>query len=152
MQHRWKRNLGVAVAIAAGSAAAHGCGAAEPPQSAPSAGERAGPHAPRIADGAYVRARGTVLSALQGRVAGMRVQRTLPCPQITLRGPVSIAGSNDPVIYVDGIRAANTCVLEMMNAADVDRVEVYPSGVAPGGQHRNSPTGLILVYMRRSET
>ena len=48
-----------------------------------------------------------VENALQGKVAGLRIQTTSSeaggDPQITLRGPGSITGSSSPLIVVDGI-------------------------------------------------
>jgi hypothetical protein len=71
------------------------------------------------------------------------------CAEITLRGQQSMLGSNDPVIYVDGTRAADTCVLEMLNVAEIERVEVYPLGLRSG--YMSSPTGLIFIISRGTE-
>jgi hypothetical protein len=71
------------------------------------------------------------------------------CAEITLRGHQSMLGSNDPVIYVDGTRAADTCVLEMLNVAEIERVEVYPQGIRSG--YMTSPTGLIFIVSRGAD-
>jgi TonB-dependent Receptor Plug Domain len=71
------------------------------------------------------------------------------CAEITLRGQQSVLESNDPVIYVDGTRAADTCVLEMLNVAEIELVEVYPQGVRSG--YMTSPTGLIFITSRGAD-
>jgi hypothetical protein len=145
MRHGWM-GFGIAASLLAG------CALIDPAEDRPASFDRTSPHAPQVTGREHVRERGTVLSALQGRVAGMHVNRAGGCPEITLRGRTSIMGSSNPVIYVDGTRVTNTCILEMLNSNDVDRVEVYPMGIAPGGSHRNSPTGLILIFLRTAET
>jgi hypothetical protein len=93
--------------------------------------------------------RGSVLSALQGKVPNMRVQRNgVDCPQITLRSNVNYRGVGNPHVYVDGTRTTDTCVLQSIRTEDVDLVEVYAQGFTkrPGyGRHAH---GLILLFMR----
>jgi hypothetical protein len=92
---------------------------------------------------------GTLLSFLFMRMSGMTVDRsTYPCPSIQLRGRKSLFGSNSPVIYVDGVRTANSCVLEMLNTRDLTRVEVYPMGVSLRPGYEAHPNGLILVFVK----
>ena len=93
---------------------------------------------------------GTLLSALEARIANMGVLRGGECPQITLRGRTTVARATNPGVYVDGTRATNTCVLEHLNVAEVHRVEVYPMGVARSAGYEVQPGGLILVFMRTS--
>jgi len=92
---------------------------------------------------------GNLLSFLFMRVSGMTVDRsTYPCPSIKLRGQKSLFGSNSPIIYVDGIRTANSCVLEMLHTRDLTRVEVYPMGVSLRPGYEAHPNGLILVFVK----
>lgn len=92
---------------------------------------------------------GTLLSFLFMRMSGMTVDRsTYPCPSIQLRGRKSLFGSNSPIIYVDGVRTANSCVLEMLNTRDLTRVEVYPMGVSLRPGYEAHPNGLILVFVK----
>ena len=91
---------------------------------------------------------GTLLSALEARIAAMAVSRGSDCPQITLRGRTTVARVTNPGVYVDGARATNTCVLEHLNVAEVHRVEVYPMGLAQHAGYEAQPGGLILVFMR----
>jgi len=92
---------------------------------------------------------GTVLAAMSGKVPNLRVQhRGGRCPEITLRNTQSFQSDLNPHVYVDGTRSTDTCILESLRTADVERVEVYPQGFTtrPGyGTHAN---GLILVFMR----
>lgn len=93
--------------------------------------------------------KGDLLAAMQGKVPNFRVRRIRErCPQITLRNAVSFQSVVNPHVYVDGARATDTCILESLQTSDVERVEVYPTGVTyrPGyGTHAH---GLILVFMR----
>jgi hypothetical protein len=141
MKHAWMGSFCLAAFLA-------GCGTA-PAESADESRPR--PSTARVTRAEHFQGRTSVLSVLQSRIAGMQVQRMEGgCPEITLRGRTSLRGSNNPVIYVEGSRSANTCILEMLDPQDIDRVEVYPSGIAPGGRPPLSPTGLILVYLRRA--
>lgn len=96
---------------------------------------------------------GDLLNTMMGKVPNFRVRRTGEnCPQITLRNAVSYQSVVNPHVYVDGTRATDTCILESLRGGDVERVEVYPSGVTirPGyGRHAH---GLILVFMRGADT
>lgn len=126
-------------------AACAGAASAPQPSAAPRTGANAGVvlHAEQLQNTA-----GTLLAVLRSRLSGMRVRDSGgSCPEITLRGTHSLLGDNSPAIYVDGIRAANTCLLDMLGTADVVRVEVYPMGVAPRPPYKAHPHGLILVYL-----
>lgn len=93
---------------------------------------------------------GTLLAFLYGRVSGMVVDYSpgQPCPSVQIRGRKSLIGPSDPVVYVDGARTANSCVLEMLDTRDLTRVEVYPMGVTNRPGYESHPNGLILVFQR----
>jgi hypothetical protein len=92
---------------------------------------------------------GTVLAAMSGKVPNFKVRRrTGRCPQITLRSFQSFEGLDNPHVYVDGTRATDTCILESLQAGDVDRVEVYPQGFTTRPGYGTHSDGLILVFMR----
>lgn len=86
-----------------------------------------------------------VLDVLRYRVPGMKVSPTDDCPEVTLRGKSTIVTSSNPAIYVDGERAANTCILAMLSTFHLARVEVYPGGIPPAGYLTN-PYGVILIF------
>lgn len=123
-------------------------------------GERSARGGVRMEDGAMVLTGaslvdggGDVLRAMAGKVPNFRVRRIRDqCPQITLRNAVSYQSVVNPHVYVDGARATDTCVLESLQAQDVERVEIYATGVTnrPGyGRHAH---GLILIFMRSGLT
>lgn len=91
----------------------------------------------------------SLLRLVRYRVASMQVRETTGCPDVTLRGAKSIHSVSVPSVYVDGQRAANTCILEMLSPNDVHRVEVYPGGVTHRPGYHANGAGLILVFMRR---
>ena len=92
---------------------------------------------------------GTVLAAMSGKVPNFKVRRqTGRCPQVTLRSFQSFEGLDNPHVYVDGTRATDTCILETLQTADVERVEVYPQGFTNRPGYGTHADGLILVFMR----
>jgi hypothetical protein len=93
---------------------------------------------------------GSLLDTMRGKIPGFSLHRGPDiCPEISLRGAVSFAGTVSPAVYVDGARATDTCVLESLRAADIERVEVYPMGFTTRPGYRSHGQGLILVFMRR---
>jgi hypothetical protein len=86
-----------------------------------------------------------VLDLLRYRVPGMKVSPTSDCPEVILRGKSTFVTNSSAAIYVDGERAANTCVLAMLSTFHVSRVEVYPGGVPPSG-YLADPYGVILIF------
>ena len=93
---------------------------------------------------------GDLMTVVKNRVSSMQIRRsrTAPCPEITIRGRKSVQGPSDPRIYVDGTPAVNTCILEMLNPINIERVEVYPSGISRRPGYFADPNGLILVFSR----
>jgi hypothetical protein len=86
---------------------------------------------------------------MSGKVPNFRVRRsTGECPEISLRNHVSSPTPVNPPVYVDGTRTTDTCILESLRTADVERVEVYPQGFTTRPGYRTHAYGLILVFMR----
>jgi outer membrane receptor protein involved in Fe transport len=92
----------------------------------------------------------SLLDLIKARVPSVEVIDNTPCPDVFLRGRSTITTSSNPAIYVDGQRANNTCVLDMMNVLDLQRVEIYPNG-QPRGGYQSSPYGVILIFIRTSD-
>lgn len=92
---------------------------------------------------------GMALDALARGIPGVRAQRLSSCPQIELRGRISISTPTNPVVYVDGTRTTDTCTLSTLRAEDVQRIEIYPMGVAPRPGYSTHSGGLVLVFTRR---
>ncbi len=93
---------------------------------------------------------GSVLRALMGKVPNLKVNFVglERCPAITLRNYEDIHGNNFPLVYLDGTRANNTCILESVQAYDLDRVEVYPMGFTRRPGYGTHTQGLILMFSR----
>lgn len=91
---------------------------------------------------------GSLLSALARQVASMEIVPHSPCPSIELRGPSTARGITEPEVYVNGTRTTDTCMLVSLAPPDVERVEIYPTGVAPRAGYTTSAHGLILVFTR----
>lgn len=90
----------------------------------------------------------SLIAVLQDHVPGMRVNRSGACPEIILRSRKTIVGDNSPAIYVDGTRALNTCILEMLSPVDVERIEVYRNGLTGIPGYPDHPNGVILIFGR----
>ncbi|HEX5180989.1 MAG TPA: Plug domain-containing protein [Gemmatimonadaceae bacterium] len=88
----------------------------------------------------------SLLTLLKARIPSVQIVDDQPCPDVYLRGRATIVTPSNPAIYVDGQRATNTCILDMVNALDIDRVEIYPSGEPRG--YLSDPYGVILIFLR----
>jgi TonB-dependent SusC/RagA subfamily outer membrane receptor len=113
---------------------------------------------------------------LQARVPGMAVTTTSgqvgSGASIRLRGNVSVAMSNQPILYVDGIRvrsegfARNTppsgsvlrgnndiaSPLNNINPADIDRIEVIKGAAATTLYGTEAAAGVIQIFTKRGHT
>lgn len=120
-----------------------GIGSGTPPASSPRLGSAI------VISGQQLWGRsGDLLSAMSGRISNMRVdRRSSGCPLVTLRGAKTIVGTSNPQVYVDGMRLSDTCILDQIRVAEVERVEVYPGGSAGRAGYRSSPYGLIAVFL-----
>lgn len=114
--------------------------------------DQEGPAAPRenrtvwVVQGAQMTAGQTVLEGLRARYPSMQVRSSERCPELVLRGRSSIQGFSAPLVYVDGQRAADGCILGMLRAGEVDRVEIYPTGHTSRPGYFGHGTGLVLVF------
>jgi len=88
-----------------------------------------------------------VLSALQGRVAGLNITGSgaghSQDQNITIRGSRSIMTANTPIFYIDTMKVPN---FEGINLNDVDYVEVMKDGSAFGSEGAG---GAIIVHTKR---
>lgn len=142
IKHGWRSTLCLAVLAAAAGCAGLG------------GRQRDGGSASRVVtlDERHLANRaGTLLHVMRMDAGPMTVRETSGCPEITFRGSKRFYGVGTPSIYVNGMRALNTCVLEEFAAADVRLVEIYPSGVANRPGYANSSDGLILVFLLGTE-
>jgi hypothetical protein len=73
------------------------------------------------------------------------------CPLLELRGKDSVQGNDDPDVYVDGTRTTDTCPLVQLQAAQTERIEVYPMGMTSRPGYPSSGHGLILIFLARGD-
>lgn len=105
--------------------------------------------APWVVMGSQMLQAGTVLDGLSSRIPNMQVRRAQQeCPVIAMRGRNALQRQPKPQVYVDGQRAADTCILAMIRAGDVNRVELYPGGHTTRPGYVSDSDGLILVFTR----
>lgn len=71
------------------------------------------------------------------------------CPRLSLRGPLVGTGLSNPVVYVNGTRTSDTCVLVNIRSTEISWVELYPTGTTRRPGYVTHPHGLILVFTRR---
>ncbi|NNF12602.1 MAG: TonB-dependent receptor [Gemmatimonadetes bacterium] len=110
---------------------------------------------------------------LQGRVSGMTVTPTSGNAgggaKIRLRGNVSVAQSNQPIIYVDGVRIRSDAFhknvpptgypgrsgndvaspLNNINPADIERIEVIKGAAATTLYGTEAAAGVIQIFTKR---
>lgn len=91
-----------------------------------------------------------LLDVLRQRLTNLQIDATESCPDVYMRGRSSIANASNATIYVDGQRAANSCILNDLFAFNLERVEVYPMGVTQRPGYFSDPDGLILIFLRRA--
>ncbi|MGD2121584.1 MAG: hypothetical protein PVJ76_07560 [Gemmatimonadota bacterium] len=93
--------------------------------------------------------RGSLLDTMEGRVPGMQIQRHPDrCPEVTLRSHIPYNSPIDPLIYVDGTRTGDTCILNQLTTDNVESIEIYPMGVTMRPGYATHAHGLILVFLR----
>lgn len=71
------------------------------------------------------------------------------CPLVSLRGPLTGTALSNPLVYLNGTRMTNTCILTRIRTGELERVEIYPSGFTARSGYVTHPHGLILVFSRR---
>ena len=90
---------------------------------------------------------GSVLDALRYRVPGTTIGQTSSgCPTIMFRGARSLRNQRNPSVYVDGTLMLDTCILQQINSSEVERFEVYASGMVSKANIQRDPFGVIMVY------
>lgn len=100
-------------------------------------------------------------STLQGRLPGafgFAGAETGQGSMLTLRGAVSLSQSNEPLIYVDGVRIDNArdrvgmivaSPLNDINPADIDRIEVIKGAAAATLYGTEASAGVIQIFTKR---
>jgi TonB-linked SusC/RagA family outer membrane protein len=95
-----------------------------------------------------------VQQALQGRAAGVEVQRVGTAPgataQIRVRGERSILGSNDPLIVLDGIPYEGS--LSDINQDEIATINVLKDASATAIYGSRGANGVVLINTKRGTT
>lgn len=94
--------------------------------------------------------RPNVLSALQGRVAGLTISETSgqpdASPSIQVRGIGTIDGATGPLILVDGVP---TATIGLIPANDIESISVLKDAAAAAIYGARAANGVILVSTKR---
>jgi hypothetical protein len=91
----------------------------------------------------------TVLYLIQTRMPNVQIRPASPCPDLEFRGRRNLQRATPPTIYVQGQRASNTCILESLSMADVERVEVFRQGQGfHSAGFAGGAGGTILIYLK----
>lgn len=104
----------------------------------------------------------TVESAIQGRIAGIAIQRETGklggASQVRIRGGSSVTGSNQPLYVVDGIpvtmddlsiNASATNPLSDLNQNDIESIEILKDASAAAIYGSRASNGVILITTKR---
>ncbi len=95
-----------------------------------------------------------IQQALQGRAAGLEIQRIGTAPgagaQIRVRGERSITGSNDPLIILDGIPYEGGS-LNDINQNSIASVEILKDASATAIYGSRGANGVILITTKRGQ-
>ncbi|OBQ55113.1 energy transducer TonB [Tamlana sp. s12] len=94
-----------------------------------------------------------VESALQGKVAGLRIQTTSTeaggDPKITLRGPGSITGSSAPLIVIDGVViGTDPDILGSIDNNNIESLSVLKDASSVAIYGSRGANGVILVTLK----
>ena len=103
-----------------------------------------------IEDAEFRSNRGSLISILRDNIRGMSVSRENACPHIVLRGGIGRSQAAEVLVYVDGQRFSDTCILDSINIESIAWAEVYPSGVTQRAGYSTNAGGLILFFMKNS--
>jgi hypothetical protein len=95
--------------------------------------------------------RGSLLDIMQDHVRGMSVAREGDCPHIVLRAGAGRSQAPEALVYIDGQRFSDTCVLDTLNLETIGSIEVFPSGVTTRPGYFSNRGGLILVFTKLIE-
>jgi len=94
-----------------------------------------------------------VQQALQGRAAGLEIQRAGTTPGagsvIRVRGTRSISGSNEPLFVVDGIPFEGT--LNDLNPDDIASIDILKDASATAIYGSRGANGVIIVSTKRGK-
>lgn len=109
----------------------------------------------------------SISEALQSRVAGLTIMpsggNAGQGSRIVLRGPTSLTGSLEPIIYVDGVRIDNSKVngidvdatttgLDDINPEDIERIEIVRGASAATLYGTEAGAGVIQIFTKQGSS
>jgi TonB-linked SusC/RagA family outer membrane protein len=93
-------------------------------------------------------------SALQGKVAGIRITKTSGAPgassDIQLRGVKTIFGSSNPLIIIDGVQTE--LGLSDVNSEDIASIEVLKGAAASSLYGSRAANGVVSIITKRGSS
>ena len=93
-------------------------------------------------------------TALQGKVAGVRVTRSSGAPgsevDVQLRGVKMIFGSSNPLYIIDGVLTENG--LADINAEDIESIEVLKGAAASSLYGSRAANGVVSIMTKRGSS
>jgi TonB-linked SusC/RagA family outer membrane protein len=91
--------------------------------------------------------------ALQGRIAGLNIERNVGKPggdfDITIRGLSSINNSNTPLYVIDGI--PTTSGISDLNPVDIEKIDVLKDASATAIYGSRGANGVVMVTTRKGK-
>ena len=107
------------------------------------------------ADDMRMQPAGTAAEMLRGRAAGVQVTSASGAPgsvpTIRIRGSRSISADNAPLYIIDGSVASDT-EFAMMNAADIESVEILKDAASQAIYGARASDGVILITTKRGKS
>lgn len=93
-------------------------------------------------------------SAIQGKVAGVRITKTSGAPgagsDIQLRGVKTIFGSSNPLIIIDGVQTE--LGLSDINSEDIASIEVLKGAAASSLYGSRAANGVVSIFTKRGSS
>ena len=94
------------------------------------------------------------MDLIQGKVAGLQITRTggsnpNTSPTIQLRSATSLAGSQAPLVVIDGIPGGN---LDLLQQDDIESISVLKDGSAAAIYGTQANGGVVLITTKRGKS
>lgn len=98
---------------------------------------------------------GTVLTALQGRSAGLQVKQNSGSPggsiSVRIRGTNSIKGSNEPLYVIDGFPSSSSNPVILDNA-DIESIEILKDASAIAIYGSRGANGIVMITTKKGKS
>jgi TonB-linked SusC/RagA family outer membrane protein len=96
----------------------------------------------------------TAIGGLAGKVSGVRIVQASgdpsSAPSIRLRGATSIAGSQEPLVIIDG--TISRASLADISSEDIERIEVIKGAAASSLYGSDAANGVVQVFTKRGKS